>query len=244
MNLPRTRFAENQCKVLSPGEHAKPPLRKGFGACPQVSDLRWNGLLTRSSERQIPPRSRRALARWAFLLSWVILSNVRVAVRCRVHTDIQQRGAAIRLASLFVLTRLISKPMVQSASPHMAVSLVPVISGRAGGAVGRERAKTNARQRETLQVQRQAEIPYGTGRTAEICYAARVVGNWDEPLDPPSQGGSVGSNPIGATARNPCFARVSVRLGSRSRRSQSRLGPRLGHMRFGGCQFLVCMGAA
>jgi hypothetical protein len=93
--------------------------------------------------------------------------------------------------------------MVQSASPRMAVSLVPVIWGRAGGAVGRERAKTNARQRETLRVQRQAEIPYGTGHTAEIRCAARIVGKWDDPFEPPSQGGSVGSNPIGATSQNP-----------------------------------------
>ena len=65
----------------------------------------------------------------------------------------------------------------------MEVSLVPVISGRAGGAAGRERSKTNARQREMLQVQRYAEVPYGTGQTAEICCAARVVGAWDEPLE-------------------------------------------------------------
>jgi hypothetical protein len=82
--------------------------------------------------------------------------------------------------------------MVQSASPRMAVSLAPVISGRAGGATGRERAKTNARWRETLPVQCQAGFSYGTRSTAEICCAARVVRDWDEPLEPPSQGGSVG----------------------------------------------------
>jgi hypothetical protein len=163
----------------------------------------------------------------------VILSNVRVAVRRRVHTDVQQRGAAIRSISLLVLTQLISKPMVQSASPRMAVSLVPVISGRAGGAAGRERAKTNARQRETLRVQRQAKIPYGAGRTAEICYAARVVGNWDEPLEPPSQGGSVGSNPIGATARNPRSAGVSARSEGCTRIARGELGRRWGRGSFG-----------
>jgi hypothetical protein len=35
-----------------------------------------------------------------------------------------------------------------------------------------------------------------------------------------------------------------VRFGSRMRRSQSGLGPRLGHIRFAGRQFLVCMGDA
>jgi len=55
-------------------------------------------------------------------------------------------GSAIRSVRLLVLTRLISNPMAQSDSPRMVVSLVPVVSGRAGGAAGRERAKTNARQ--------------------------------------------------------------------------------------------------
>jgi len=71
-----------------------------------------------------------------------------------VHTDIWQHGAAICSVKLLVLARLMSNPMVQSASRRMAVSLIPVISGRAGGAAGRERVKTNARQRETLQVER------------------------------------------------------------------------------------------
>jgi hypothetical protein len=54
-------------------------------------------------------------------------------------------GASNRSVRLLVLTRLISNPMAQSDSPRMAMSLVSVISGRAGGAAGRERTKTNAR---------------------------------------------------------------------------------------------------
>ena len=95
--------------------------------------------------------------------------------------------------------------MVQSASIRMAGSLVPVFSGRAGGAAGSERAKTNARQRETLQVQRHAESPYRTMYTAEICCAAKVVGEWDERLEPPSQSGNASPNLVGATSKNPLY---------------------------------------
>ena len=56
--------------------------------------------------------------------------------RRRAHTDIRQRGAVIRSVWLLVLTWLISNRMVQLASPRMALSLVPVISGRDGGAMG------------------------------------------------------------------------------------------------------------
>ena len=55
-----------------------------------------------------------------------------------------------------------------------------IISGRAGGAAGRERMKITARRRETLLVQRRVEMLYGTGHTVEIRCAARVVGDWDE----------------------------------------------------------------
>ena len=51
----RTRFVENQCKVLSPGAHAKPQVRKGVGAFPQVSEVCQNRLLIHLSWVRVPP---------------------------------------------------------------------------------------------------------------------------------------------------------------------------------------------
>ena len=77
--------------------------------------------------------------------SWVIVSDVRMRMASGAFRYLTtSRGDP--LAGLLVLVRLTSKPMVQSASTRMAVSLVDVTSGRAGGAAGRERTKTNARQ--------------------------------------------------------------------------------------------------
>ena len=96
--------------------------------------------------------------------------------------------------------------------------------GRGGAREGQNQCKTA----RDVAGSGQAEIPYGTRHTAEICCAVRVVGDWDEPLEPPSQGGSVGSNPIGATKQNPLQRKGFCAF---TGRALVGLGPRVGRVR-------------
>ena len=51
----RTRFIENQCKVVQTVEHSKPVLRLGFRIYPLIMGLRRGGFLVRRLHVQVVP---------------------------------------------------------------------------------------------------------------------------------------------------------------------------------------------